>query len=107
MLCKIRILYFKNCNGNLGEFDKLQFLWYGRCGGGNLDEDFSPQMQHLSERLGVAYWALDYGHWATGIGPRRAYLTTRSSRYKMEFCFLNLWIIPRYCLFAAGISGEV
>ncbi|MEG5000742.1 hypothetical protein [Microcoleus sp. B4-D4] len=24
---------------------------------GNLDEDFSPQMQHLSERLGVAYWA--------------------------------------------------
>jgi hypothetical protein len=32
---------------------------------------------------------------------------TRINADKMEFGFLNWWIKLRYCLFAAGISGEV
>jgi hypothetical protein len=32
---------------------------------------------------------------------------TRINADKIEFCFLNWWIKLRYCLFAAGISGEV
>jgi hypothetical protein len=32
---------------------------------------------------------------------------TRINADKMEFCFLKGWKKLRYCLFAAGISGEV
>ena len=32
---------------------------------------------------------------------------TRINADKMEFGFLNWWLELRYCLFAAGISGEV